>query len=124
MKKKSKRILAVLASIFVIVAAGCLIAYYGFYARVYNQTNVAQNTKIGSNVQELTQEQIVANLAAFPDRFAGTAANAVAGQYIRNYFTACLLYTSVTHYGIALVALYPEYCHSFISSFLSGFVTQ
>ena len=27
MKKKSKRILAVLASIFVIVAAGCLIAY-------------------------------------------------------------------------------------------------
>lgn len=88
MKKKSKRILAVLASIFVIVAAGCLIAYYGFYARVYNQTNVAQNTEIGSNVQELTQEQIVANLAAFPDRFAGTAANAVAGQYIRNYFTA------------------------------------
>lgn len=84
MKNKTKQILTILASLVVIVAASCLIAYYGFYARVYNLSNVAQNTVFDSNIDELTLERIVSDMVAFPDRFAGTKANAEAGQYIRN----------------------------------------
>ncbi len=86
MKTKNKRIVKILAFIILLAAAGCIIAYKGFYARVYNQSNVAQNTEIGSLVQELTLEQIVTDMVNFPDRFAGTKSNAEAGQYIRNYF--------------------------------------
>lgn len=71
MKNKTKQILTILASLVVIVAASCLIAYYGFYARVYNQSNLAQNTVIDSNIEELTLERIVSDMVAFPDRFAG-----------------------------------------------------
>lgn len=88
MKDKTKRILKILASIILVAALGCFIAYKGFYARVYNQSNMSQNTEIGSNVQDLTLEQIVNDMANFPDRFAGTKANAEAGQYIRNFFKA------------------------------------
>lgn len=88
MKVKTKRILMILASVILVVVVGCFIAYKGFYARVYNQSNMTQNTEIGSNVQELTLEQIVNDMVNFPDRFAGTKANAEAGQYIRNYFKA------------------------------------
>lgn len=86
MKKTTKRILITLTSILLVLAAAGLIGYYGFYARVYNQANVTQNTEIGSNIQELTLQQIVIDMRAFPDRFAGTKSNAEAGQYIRNYF--------------------------------------
>ncbi len=88
MKRTTKRIFIAAASIILVIAAASLIGYYGFYARVYNQSNVKQNTEIGSNIQELTLHQIVTDLVNFPDRFAGTKANAEAGQYIRNYFTA------------------------------------
>ena len=88
MRKKFKRILTGLISIILIAAAGCLIVYKGFYARVYNQSNVAQNTVIGNNVQDLTLKQVATDMVNFPDRYAGTKANAEAGQYIRNYFKA------------------------------------
>ena len=88
MKKKIKRFLTITASVLFVLAVVCLISYKGFYAWVYNQSNVAQNMEIGSNVQDLTLKQIVTDMVNFPDRYAGTKANAQAGQYIRNYFKA------------------------------------
>lgn len=86
MRKRTKRILTILVSIILLAVVAGFIAYKGFYARVYNQSNVEQNTELGSNIDELTLKTIVQDMADFPDRFAGTKSNAMAGQYIRNYF--------------------------------------
>lgn len=86
MKNKTKRILTIIVTVLLVLIIAALIAYKGFYARVYNQSNVSQNTEIGSNIEELSLETIVQNMADFPDRFAGTKSNALSGQYIRNYF--------------------------------------
>lgn len=88
MKNKTKRILIIIAAILLIMILGVFIAYKFFYAKVYNQSNVSQNTEIGSNIDDLTLENIVQDMADFPDRFAGTKSNALSGQYIRNYFQA------------------------------------
>lgn len=88
MRGNNKRILTIFISTILIVAAGAFIFYKGVYARVYNQSNMVQNTAIGSNVQDLTLEQIVTDMVSFPDRFAGTKGNVEAGQYIRNYCKA------------------------------------
>lgn len=88
-KKRSRfKKIAIILS-FLIIAI--LVFYKGFYGRVYNQSNVSQNTEIGSNINELNIGKIVKDMSEFPDRFAGTKSNAESGQYIRNYFKAANL---------------------------------
>ncbi|MCD7996119.1 MAG: M28 family metallopeptidase [Clostridiales bacterium] len=111
MKKKTKRILVILIAALLIVAIGCAIAYFGFYGKVYNQSNVPQNTEIGSNIDELTLDQIVTDLVNFSDRFAGTKANAEAGQYIRNYFVSA---------GLQPYSEEQGYYHSFHGEWLKN----
>lgn len=84
--KKSRRIKKILLPIIAVIVLTVLVGYFGFYARVYNQSNVKQNTEMGSNIHDLTLEKTVNDLVNFPNRFAGTKSNAEAGQYIRNYF--------------------------------------
>ena len=99
-----------------IAAIGGFIAYQGFYARVYNQSNVAQNAEIGVNVRELTLERVVTDLADVPDRYTGTRGNAEAGQYIRNYCKAVGLLPYTDGKGDA------GYYHSFQGTWLKNSV--
>lgn len=76
----------------IIVAAFILtvsILYYIFvYAKVYNSSNIKENTLIGSKVESVYPETTVAYLTSPEKRDAGTRGNAEAAQYIRNYFEA------------------------------------
>lgn len=107
MQAKTKKILtALVVTAAVLVLAG-VIGYKGFYTKVYNQANVAQDWAIGGN-PDASLETLVEELTEFPNRFAGTKSNARAVQYIRNYFRE------------AGLAPYFEdgYYHSFYSSWL------
>lgn len=82
MKKWMKRIIFSAAAIAFIG----FVYYKGVYSKVYNQENTKQDLEIGADVENLTMKQIVKDMYNFPDRFAGTKANARAVQYVRNYF--------------------------------------
>ena len=82
MKTKTKKI--ILAVIVILILAGFI--GYRSYTKVYNQSNVKQDTEIGSNIEKLSIETVVSDMYDFPNRFAGTKSNAIAVQYIRNYF--------------------------------------
>ena len=86
MKSKKKKVLLYLVAFILTLFISALVLYKGIYAKVYNQTNTEQNTEIGSNVDQISLEDIVQDMYDFPNRFAGTKSNALAGQYIRNYF--------------------------------------
>lgn len=71
----------------VIILALSFVYYQGVYAKVYNQSNIPENTAIGSNVDDLSTEEIIDYLTETLDnRYAGTKANAQAIQFIKNYF--------------------------------------
>lgn len=74
------------AFIILLATIVCFVTYKGFYARVYNQSNVEQNTEIGSNVNELTMEQIVTDMVNFPNRYAGTGANLPFSPFMLEWF--------------------------------------
>ena len=81
---KKSRTIKVLSVLVALTAAGCIF-YWGFYARIYNQENTKQDTSIGIDTDR-TVGELVDDMLAFPDRYAGSKGNAAAVQYIRNYF--------------------------------------
>lgn len=104
MKSRAKKILLCVSAVIVIG----FLSYQFVYARVYNQSNMDQDYTIGADVNQLTIEQIVEDMYHFPNRFAGTKSNALAVQYIRNYFRETGL---EPYYG-------DSYYHSFYSESL------
>lgn len=104
MKKAVKRILI---TIVMILCIG-FIGYQGIYSRVYNQSNTKRDTGIGADVEQLSAEKIIRDMAGFSNRYAGSKDNSSAVQYIRNYFN-----------GIGLEPFYDEsYYQSFESDYL------
>lgn len=85
MKARTKRILITLGVVVITLVLAGFIGYKGFYAKVYNQSNVEQNLAIGTNTDASIQT-LVEEISGFPNRFAGTKSNARAVQYLRNYF--------------------------------------
>lgn len=84
-RRKLLRSLIIVAAFILIVS----ILYYIFvYAKVYNSSNIKENTLIGSKVESVYPETTVAYLTSPKKRDAGTRGNAEAAQYIRNYFEA------------------------------------
>lgn len=71
----------------VIILILSVVYFQGFYMKVYNQSNIPENTAIGSNVNDLSTEEIIDYLTETLDnRYAGTKENAQAIQFIHNYF--------------------------------------
>lgn len=86
MKSRTKKVILTMAIIMLTIALASVTLYQGVYAKVYNQSNIEQNQEFGANVEQLSLEDIVMDLYDLPNRFAGTKSNALAAQYIQNYF--------------------------------------
>ena len=69
MKSRTKKGILYVSIFIMILGPASSVLYWGIYKKVYNQTNVAQNTKIGANVGQLSLENIVDDMYNFPNRF-------------------------------------------------------
>lgn len=110
MKFKTKKLFLFFIAFILAMTLAAIVLYYSIYAKVYNQSNTIQNTEIGSDVNQMSLEDIVEDMYDFPNRFAGTKSNALAVQYIRNYFRE----TGLTPY------YENSYYHSFYSEYLKN----
>lgn len=104
MKKTIKRVFTTI----VIIAGICFLSYQGIYSKVYNQSNTKRDAVIGTDVEQLTAEKIIRDMADFSNRYAGSKANSSAVQYIRNYFHE--------------IGIEPYYDQSYYQSFESNYL--